>query len=133
MGTNYYLQKDACPHCGRAADEIHIGKSSGGWVFALHVYPDIGIRDLADWLPLFEMNPMRDEYGTAIDATTMRTIITERGRGAAKPVMYDSWTHFHESNHSEPGPNNLVRSRIDGSHCIGHGEGTWDLFIGEFS
>ena len=31
------------------------------------------------------------------------------------------------------GPNNLYRHTIDGSFCIGHGEGTWDLFVGDFS
>lgn len=34
---------------------------------------------------------------------------------------------------AEIGPNNLLRSRVDGVNCIGHGEGTWDLIAGEFS
>lgn len=39
MGTNYYLHRqtpeDLCQHCGRgrAYEEVHIGKSSGGWKF----------------------------------------------------------------------------------------------------
>lgn len=38
MGTNYYLHsQDPCEHCGRSYPELHIGKSSAGWVFALHV------------------------------------------------------------------------------------------------
>src|SRR5450631_1105933 len=37
MGTNYYLQLPGCDHCNRAGDRLHIGKSSGGWCFALHV------------------------------------------------------------------------------------------------
>jgi len=39
MGTNYYAQQDSCRHCGRCNkyDRYHIGKSSGGWNFSLHV------------------------------------------------------------------------------------------------
>ena len=36
-------------------------------------------------------------------------------------------------NNAEHGPNGLVRSKIDGHHCIGHGAGTWDLEVGDFS
>ena len=36
-------------------------------------------------------------------------------------------------NYAEPGPNGLVRAKINGVHCIGHGEGTWDYITGEFS
>ena len=42
MGTNYYLHRprtNECEHCGRAdeAPPLHIGKSSSGWCFSLHV------------------------------------------------------------------------------------------------
>jgi hypothetical protein len=54
MGTNYYLEIDnVCSHCGRGDTELHIGKSSAGWVFFLRIYPDEGINSLEDWLPLF--------------------------------------------------------------------------------
>lgn len=33
MGTNYYLQINSCPHCGKPDEERHIGKSSMGWKF----------------------------------------------------------------------------------------------------
>jgi len=48
-------------------------------------------------------------------------------------TFYRTEADFHRENHSEPGPNNLVRHKIDDVHCIGHGEGTWDLITGEFS
>ena len=37
-----------------------------------------------------------------------------------------------QNHHAIPGPNGLLRHRI-GEHCIGHGDGTWDLIRGEFS
>src|SRR5574343_145495 len=33
MGTNYYIRKNMCSHCQRAEEEVHIGKSSYGWIF----------------------------------------------------------------------------------------------------
>jgi len=36
-------------------------------------------------------------------------------------------------NQAEPGPDGLARHKVNDGHCIGHGEGTWDLIIGEFS
>lgn len=35
MGTNYYARYKQCNHCDRY-DEIHLGKSSGGWSFSFH-------------------------------------------------------------------------------------------------
>lgn len=35
MGTNYYLRYNICDCCNRY-DELHIGKSSGGWQFLFH-------------------------------------------------------------------------------------------------
>jgi len=86
MGTNYYLQKKSgtCQTCGHCSeDPKHIGKSSGGWCFSLHVYPEENITTVT----------IVNEYGETISP----------------------------------------RHRVDGKHCVGHGEGTWDYIIGEFS
>ena len=37
MGTNFYLHKNCCNHCNRPEHKIHLGKSSGGWRFLLHI------------------------------------------------------------------------------------------------
>lgn len=66
MGTNYYLQeKPPCDKCGREFERLHIGQSSAGWCFALHVIPELGINNLADWKKRWEEHPsvIRDEYG----------------------------------------------------------------------
>jgi len=137
MGTNYYYyNKKPCPQCGRTDDPMHIGKSSAGWCFSLHVEPGI-INNLDDWRELFKKDGsfIKDEYGHNILVPEMLKEIEQR----AWARLPDEWyighykteADFHEFNHSERGSNGLLRHKID-SHCIGHGKGTWDLFAGEF-
>lgn len=144
MGTNYYLHKPGanhCDHCGRedAGDVLHIGKSSFGWCFALHVMPDDGINDLPDWQARFGEGQIRDEYGDAITPAEMMALITERKSTRAFDDasftvggLYCSEAEFHAKNYSERGPNGLLRHQLD-QRCIAHGAGTWDCIVGEFS
>ena len=130
MGTNYYLKGGKCPHCGRFDTELHIGKSSGGWCFSLHVYPDEGINTLEDWKRQFEKpdQVILNEYGDEIPAVAMLEEITNRENKKGR-----QWTDGElYRNHAVRGPRGLVRHQIDG-FCIGHGEGTWDYIVGEFS
>jgi hypothetical protein len=134
MGTNYYLRKDCCDKCGRPDDKILIGKSSYGWCFALHVTEEI--KSLDDWFVLFndKNNKIFDEYGGEVSFDDMKSIILYRaGKPWSGRSNYGSIEEFYEKNNAEPGPNNLARSKIDGYHCIGHGDGTYDLITGEFS
>lgn len=130
MGTNYYWlreTKPACEHCGRPAvtEQLHIGKSSAGWCFSLHVTDDI--RSLIDWEDRWASGGrIEDEYGQVISIGDMRLVIMARaGRSGPDDFNY-------AQNHAEPGPAGLVRHKI-GPYCKGHGEGTWDLIEGEFS
>lgn len=139
MGTNYYWHELApCGHCGRTDKPRHIGKNSAGWVFALHVYPDEGIHDLSDWQEMFARpgSKIEDEYGDRVSAEEMLEDISARkgyeDAWEEVPYPYNTWGDFHQKNHSQQGPDNLLRSKIN-EHCIGHGAGTWDLFVGEFS
>lgn len=143
MGTNYYLHSDLCPHCGHSNEKRHIGKSSTGWCFALHVYPEDGIHDLPDWEREWSQPGLiiKDEYGQFISVDEMKEIITKRAhtpweKKTLDPKVYgfyNSEKEFHQYNNSERGPNGLARSRVDVQHCIGHGAGTWDLITGYFS
>ena len=128
MGTNYYWIPDRCPTCKRG-DQIHIGKSSAGWVFSLHVYPKDDLHSLEDWINVWRIGTIVDEYDETISADEMLRTITER----ARPGGPDQPPEWYAQNSAEPGPNRLARHKIDGRHCIGHGAGTWDLMIGEFS
>lgn len=137
MGTNYYLKTNVCQHCGRGDEPRHIGKSSGGWCFALHIYPEDGINILADWEQLFKKqeNAIFDEYGTPTTIAKLMEIITKRSwkpRNDRQPMGYHDWEDFDLKNYSQLGPNGLSRHKIDGCHCIGHGEGTYDYLVGEF-
>lgn len=127
MGTNYYLETKCCPACKRPEERLHIGKSSAGWCFSLHVTDTV--KSLDDWRVLLAKPDavIVDEYGETHSADDMLERITGRF-GHAK-----SWAAFdYAANHAEPGPNNLARHKIDGRHCVGHGKGTWDLITGEF-
>lgn len=127
MGCNFYLVKPACEHCGRSDEPLHIGKSSSGWCFSLHVMPEMGINTLDDWMPLLATGTIKDDYGETCSIEELLGIIREReGTEAPRPGF------SYEQNHAVPGPNGLVRARIDSRHCVGHGEGTWDYIIGYF-
>lgn len=146
MGTNYYLVRDGankCEHCGRSdnQEKIHIGKSSAGWCFSLHVIPEMNINSLDDWKRELVSGTIKNEYGDTIPFYELIANITDRGHGV--PFEEREWgggfhpyineADFHAKNHSQRGPNGMLRHRIDGAHCVGHGEGTWDYIIGDFS
>lgn len=76
MGTNYYAVKEPCTSCNREFPQLHIGKYSGGWCFALHVYSRADDHDMLttalltwdDWLYFFSKfedlgYKIQDEYG----------------------------------------------------------------------
>jgi hypothetical protein len=131
MGTNYniYIPNEDVTKDG---EELHIGKSSMGWVFSLRVYEDRGILSLYDWLPILlnSQNVIRDEYGVNVTATELLRTITCRQRDEPVNWSRDDWA----MNHAEPGPNNLVRHRqiSDYGRTVTHGEGTWDYMDYEF-
>jgi hypothetical protein len=139
MGTNYYLHNPKpCQTCGHDPNEPkHIGKSSAGWVFSLHVYPEEGIHDLGDWEREWVNGVIKDEYGSVVTVDEMRLVIMARARPERwdePPFMSSSWEEFHRDNYSERGPAGLIRTDIarSGSRCVKHGDGTWDCFVGEF-
>jgi hypothetical protein len=122
MSTNYYLKI-------KGQEPKHIGKSSAGWCFTLRVYPSDGIHNLVDWIKhiiTLDKPKIKDEYGEKLTLRELLAQITERSRSEPGNL------HLAEKNGAVKGPNNLARHKID-QFCIGHGEGTWDYVIGEFS
>ncbi len=115
MGTNFYWHEfPEDPNSNEERGEgIHIGKSSGGWVFSLRVHPELSINTLEDWQERWCRlgSYILDEYGTPISPINMNTLVTKRQQWGGKA---------------------LLRHQVDVGHCIGHGEGTWDYILGEF-
>jgi hypothetical protein len=159
MSTNYYLVynetiDNTCPCCGHGIvkkKELHLGKSSSGWTFALHVYPEQGIYTWADIMyecvyAIKDGGWIRDEYGTEVEYEMFTGIVEDRGSdktlsekvafmnipGWHSPMAYRSVEEMLQRNNAVAGPNNLLRHKID-QYCIGQGDGTYDYLVGEFS
>lgn len=127
MGTVYYWRPIIR---GVVGEPIHIGKSSAGWCFALRVYPEEGIRTLDDWMLRWRVCPGRIDDGDEwLYASEMISVIADRTR----PQLHAGNFGVPAGRYSERGPNGLLRLRVDGRFCIGHGAGTWDYVVGEFS
>lgn len=134
MGTNYYLHKNVCQCCGRSEETLHIGKSSAGWHFSLHIMPEENIASLADWKKLWSIseNIIKNEYGIVIGPDEMVDTITKRSwknNLDNLPHGYKSREEFHRQNYSEPGLNGLLAHRYRATRT----DGTYDLIEGEFS
>ena len=131
MGTNYYhIAQEPCPCCKRPYKPRHIGKSSGGWCFALHVYPDEKINTLEDWIELLKTGQIVDEYDQEISSEQLINKMTLRRRN----ITLAPSAEWLRRNQAVLGPYNLARSQIDGVRCIGYADHRTpvDYFVGEF-
>ena len=157
MGTNFHLIYNEmvdveCPCCGHTKKERkkrHLGKSSGGWYYALHVYPEELLGTFDDirqhvYEVLEQGGHIEDEYGGVVPVEDWLQCVTVRS--AKHPVdyqrdlaeafghrRYQSVKHYLDAMQAVEGPNNLLRAKIDGMRCIGHGTGTCDYMVGNFS
>lgn len=84
MGNNYYLHRDVCSLCKRGSDILHIGKSSYGWLFSLHVEDpnpvDPTPSTLEEWIKLLSdpQNVIKDEYDIEVSLEEFLKIIKDR-------------------------------------------------------
>lgn len=129
MGTNFYWIVSSCGHNESNGDGLHIGKSSAGWCFSLHVYPEDRIFSIGDWLYRWFIpgSVIEDEYGVQYTGCEMMDIIKKRNFPGNRRLAEEDA----KRNQAEVGPNNLLRHPL-GDHCIGHGEGPWDYIVGNF-
>ena len=82
MGTNYYL------------NDRHIGKSSAGWYFALHIYPEENINSLDEVIPGVAINKqtkvqMFESITKAVQDKQGRTTNAIWAKRAEDPMFFD--------------------------------------------
>lgn len=133
MGENYFLtigNDKTCYHCGHTTKtkKLHIGKSSVGWCFGLHVEVDDPTHpmDLTEWRVAFEDGVITNEYDDVISRNEMLDKITKRSCSYGTPT--EQWL---QENNAVIGPGSLVRHQL-GDYCIAHGDSTYDLLAGWF-
>lgn len=145
MGTNYYMMKGQYvpetdydhPLSGMIRDgtghpaKIHIGKSSYGWCFSLHVMPEHGISNLTDWKVLADRLlgegwRIEDEYREVVALAELWAVVERIGW---ERQLVTDCDQLNLPADTRP----LNRHAVDGGSCIGHGEGLYDYMIGEFS
>ena len=84
MGTNYYARIDTCKECNRA-DEIHIGKSSVGWRFAVRVHEDryVDYKSFCEFISSGMKVRLWDEYGKPVIKHEFLEMIKNKEDGQA--------------------------------------------------
>lgn len=135
MGKNYYVKfLDRCQMCNQERTRLHIGKSSDGWCFQLHVIPEMQIGSLWDWVTVWSQPSayIEDEMGKHVLAGEMLKVILVRGFPGAPPPS-EEWQ---KDNSAQNGPRGMARTLYDGTRCMGHAEGhedaPYDLVAGDF-
>lgn len=66
MGTNYRTKINICPCCKRPEEEVHLGKSSDGWSFALQYNGGrfyTNFEEMKEWL---KDKVIENEYGEKV-------------------------------------------------------------------
>jgi len=78
MGTNYYAKINFCKECGRF-DELHIGKSSAGWKFAIEIHEEFykDLKQLFNFLTNLD-GELYNEYGEAVTPQSLFQLIEEK-------------------------------------------------------
>lgn len=74
MGTNFYLEMQFCPCCGRPMAEVHLGKTSNN-SFIFHRQPGLQIPE--QFKTISKLGVIKDEYGKVISYEIFCKIIDE--------------------------------------------------------
>jgi len=98
MGTNYYLHKNECEHCGRY-DREFIGKSSGGWRFLFRGHNpsslemdlgDIPLTTVEDWREKVKEGRIIDEYGKEKASDEFWELVESKQKDKVE-LIYGEW------------------------------------------
>ena len=130
MGCNYYVQTrkpktySSCNHT-EEEEMFHIGKSSYGWVFSLHVTDKIGTWDKMQ--EFIYDKQIVDEYDRPIGFLEFKEIVLGRARDEEKVELFGSKDCFFDNE------TYLMRHVADGIHCVFNHHLTLDYIRGDFS
>lgn len=130
MGTNYYVHKE--PDLldklqGAQPTILHLGKSSGGWCFAMHVQPELGLRDFVSWMRYLRKGKVTiyDEYDCVVSFDEMVHIISKRSFPRNQKIAEIEPECYH--------PGGCRRHGEDSYGRVKQGVGTYDYFNMDFS
>jgi len=111
MGTNYYTKMEPeqpCAECGHVpnVEEVHIGKSSGGWVFMFNQHPVVNMESAQSWYDFIKDNNYQifDEYGRQFEISGLEDVVSNRSH-----------------------PNGLKRPSDSEPDRWNRGAGNWDI------
>lgn len=139
MGTNYYVKTgEKYVKNGWLTEEIyHIGKSSYGWYFALHVIPWAGLNSFEDWKEYLKGKTIHDEYGRKVSYSRMiKTILRD-----SKDESWGKQSNYEEGLVvSDDGDYKTCVGKYGLHYCIGrgacldrvNGDGCYTLVEGDF-
>lgn len=131
---------------------VHLGKSSFGWRFSLHIYPASGIMNWFDLQNIIHQGiVIYDEYGEEVPYDVFCGIVMDRNRDMEFPmkilanrntpdkfeileggilggyvIVNDDYEYFDATGYSLDKKGNII-TPIDGRHCIGNGRNTEDF------
>lgn len=128
MGVNYYVSNPKTPD----RFGMHIGKSSGGWCFSLRVYPEYSLTTFQHWLDFLAKLPepcVMDGEGGFYTVAQFKRVVENRMWAHANSAFVRKYL---DSGEAVMGRNGLLSVPVDGVHCVGHGEGTWDYIAVDF-
>ena len=118
MSTNYYAKEEACQCCGHKPEQLHIGKSSCGWLFSLHQTEEL--QNIEDWIIYLShnRNSIVDEYGRGIPFPELINTIMDRSFSPLVASEEPGLLYYDEIDHES-------KKKMSGD--------TWIMLEGEFS
>lgn len=82
MGTNFYTELfQPCKGCGRPFEQLHIGKSSGGWQFYFAPYPVYGLVSWAAWHLYLIDKKITDQNGQEVSLDDFVALVNSKQTG----------------------------------------------------
>lgn len=77
MGTNYYTTLNNCDKCARY-DQIHLGKSSGGWQFSFQYNGGKFYKNIPEMKKWLKGKEIKDEYDDIISYKDFWKMVEEK-------------------------------------------------------